>query len=75
MKFQPINSESGNILSAGYDSEEKRLVVNFQGGKSYEYSGVPQNAWNAFSSTFDDKNKSTGSHFHKFIRSYPCKRL
>jgi hypothetical protein len=75
VELREVKSKSGNIVSAGYDESQKRLVVNFKGGASYEYFNVPPHAWGNFSSTFDDEKTSTGNHFHKFIKKYPCKKL
>lgn len=68
LERKSINSESGNIVSAGYDPQEQKMHVEFKGGKVYEYDAVPPEKWAAFEETFDDAGTSTGSHFHKAFK-------
>lgn len=55
---------SSNISSIGYDKEKSRLCVQFNNGKVYEYTGVPQE-------TFVDliTSESHGKSFNKLIRN------
>ena len=39
MHLKPV--VSSNIATIGFDKEKKRLCVQFQNGKCYEYTGVP----------------------------------
>lgn len=34
--------ESSNINSLGYDDDSQTLAVQFKGGKTYHYAGVPR---------------------------------
>ncbi len=62
MNLKPV--VSSNIAGIGYDKEESRLCVQFQGGKCYEYAGVPLE-------TFVDliTANSHGKVFNKLIKN------
>ena len=60
LEMKPV--VSSNIATIGYDAPKERLCVQFQGGKCYEYVGVP-------GSTFVDliTANSTGKAFNRLI--------
>ncbi len=62
MKMIPV--VSSNIATVGYDSSTERLCVQFNGGKCYEYTGVP-------SGTFVDlvTAESHGKAFNALIKN------
>ena len=62
MNLKPV--VSSNIAGIGYDKEESRLCVQFQGGKCYEYADVPLE-------TFVDliTAESTGKSFNALIKN------
>lgn len=55
---------SENIASAEYDSQTKVLVLEFRDGRTYQYSGVPQEVWMGFQNA-----PSKGSYFFRQIRN------
>lgn len=55
---------SSNLDSHEYNPQTKTLTVNFKSGKTYEYSGVSPQEYDAF-----DKAPSAGQHLHQFIAS------
>ena len=67
MKMKNVKSSSGNIVAAGYDPDQGRMVVKFKGGREYSYDGVPPEEFEKFESTFES-DESTGSHFHRQLR-------
>ena len=63
--------ESSAIAAIGYNSDDKRLVITFNSGKSYAYYGVSTQRYNAFC----DAN-SKGKYFNRAIRNnYNYRRL
>lgn len=68
MERQNVNSESGNIRSAGYDPQGRTMHVEFKGGRVYEYADVTPDEWTGFEATFSDAGTSTGSHFNQVFR-------
>lgn len=54
---------SSTIETAEYDAERSTLTVTFRDGSSYEYSGVPQNTFDAFEAA-----RSKGSFHANSIR-------
>ena len=54
---------SSNIAGITYDDEEQTLVVRFNKGGVYEYSGIPPNVADGFSSA-----PSAGTYLHQFIK-------
>lgn len=67
MEHKPI--KSSNIQSAGYDPESKTMEVRFTNGSTYEYNDVSQDDFDALMKANDDPEVSTGSWFHKNIKS------
>lgn len=64
---------SGNIASAGF--ENGIATVEFKNGGIYQSKDVSEKEWEAFQSTFDDEDSSTGSHYAKNLRSKNWKKL
>lgn len=56
--------KSSNINKIGYNSDEKQLLVEFKGGKTFSYKYVT-------SAEYDELRNadSVGSHFSKFIKN------
>lgn len=42
-----VTLSSSNLSAAGYDPAAQLLVVVFQGGSAYQYTGVPPAKWEA----------------------------
>ena len=58
---------SSNLAEVTYDSEKQVMTVSFQGGATWEYQGVPLQAWMGIQNA-----PSAGSYFYKNVRSvYP----
>lgn len=55
---------SSNLTEVTYDSETQVMTVSFQGGATYEYQGVPLQAFMGIQNA-----PSAGSYFYKQIRS------
>lgn len=36
---------SGNVKKIDYDSDKKTMVITFNNGSQYKYSGVPENVY------------------------------
>ena len=69
--MQRIPVQSSNIRSVGYDPDEGLLEVEFMSGSIYEYSGVPQRAYEAFAAAH-----SHGRHHRERIaNAYPFRRV
>lgn len=47
--IQHANLNSSTIWGTAYDPKTGKMQVRFQGGKEYEYDGVPPNIYKAFS--------------------------
>lgn len=63
--------KSSNIKKTDYDTETKKLVVEFNNGLQYEYDEVPLTTYVAFR-----KSESQGSYFGKNIsKKYKFKKL
>ncbi len=62
MNLKPV--VSSNIGTIGYDKEKNRLCIQFQNGKCYEYTDVPQE-------TFVDviTAESMGKAFNTLIKN------
>ena len=56
------NSESG--MAAGYDKDTQELTIVFGNGRSYVYSGVPPDEWEAMQAA-----PSAGRFFNERIRN------
>ena len=61
MERQPI--ASSNIISAGYDSSEQILEIEFKGGVVWQYTHFPENMWYEFLGA-----PSQGKYFASQIR-------
>jgi len=55
--------ESSHLKEAGYDPEERKLVVVLHSGKTYTYFSVPPEVYEAFLGA-----KSVGAFFNRSIR-------
>lgn len=63
--------ESSNINKTNFNTETKKLVVDFKNGVQYEYEGVPHEVYTRFR-----MSESQGSFFSKNIaKAYKYKRL
>ncbi len=59
--------DSSNIESVGYQSSSEELHVRFRSGRTYAYTGVPENVFLELLSA-----PSKGSYFNRVIKpSYP----
>ncbi len=62
---------SSNICSIGYDAQESILEVEFRSGAVYQYSGVPEDAYQGFMHA-----ASKGSYFRDYIKDrYPYRQV
>lgn len=69
MERKTITSTS--IREIGYDSDSQLLEITFHRGGSYEYSGVPQDEYDAFMAA-----ESQGKYFHAYIKNkYPTTKI
>lgn len=55
---------STNIRSVGYETKAKLLEIEFQDGRVYQYSNVPESVYQDLIVA-----KSTGKFFHQYIKS------
>jgi hypothetical protein len=63
--------ESSNLKSTEYDSESKKLVVEFKNGFKYEYDDVPHNIYAQFR-----LSESQGKFFNTQIsKTFKYKKL
>ena len=63
--------KSSNIKKTEYDTETKKLIVEFNNGHRYEYDEVPHQVYTAFR-----KSESQGKHFTTDIsKKYKYKKL
>jgi hypothetical protein len=63
--------ESSNLKKTTYDTESKKLLVEFKNGFKYEYDEVPHNIFAQFR-----LSDSQGSYFNKNIsKTYNFKKL
>jgi lysyl-tRNA synthetase class 2 len=59
------------IRSFRYDAEKSELLITFQSGRRYLYTGVPQGIFDAMKKSF-----SKGEFFNEHIREqFPFERL
>lgn len=70
MERTPVSS--GNLASVGYDESGAILEVEFNNGRIYQYSGVPEEVYQGL--------MNAGSHgifFNEFIKKagYPCSKI
>ena len=62
---------SSNIKSIGYNKEKKVLEIEFNSGGVYEYSNVPEDAFESL-----NKAQSKGKYFIKYIKPvFACTRV
>ena len=61
MRMQQVHSS--NIRSVGYEPESRLLAVEFNGGRTYEYYGVPGTVHRGLMQA-----ASKGSYFHQVIK-------
>lgn len=57
--------ESSHVDAIDYDPKQKRLIVHYKTGKSYNYEGVSQAEYDALEAA-----DSIGSHLHKHIKPH-----
>ena len=62
IQMQPIEGSS-HIEAAGYDAGSQTLRVQFKGGKSYDYAGVPPEKVREFQGS-----SSKGQFLRTFIK-------
>jgi len=63
--------KSSNIKSSVYETDTKKLIIEFKGGRRYEYSDVPATTCASLR-----RAKSQGQYFSKEIaKKYPYKPL
>jgi|TARA_R110001583_G_scaffold141380_2_gene293502 hypothetical protein len=61
--------KSSNIKSSIYENDTKKLIIEFNGGRKYEYLDVPSNVCASFR-----KAKSQGQYFSKnIVKKYDYK--
>jgi hypothetical protein len=58
-----ISVSSSNLVSVGYDVEDKTLEIEFQNGSIYQYYGVPERIYRGFMNA-----ASHGSYFDAYIK-------
>lgn len=62
---------SSTVDAKGYDPQTFRLRIKFRNGGTYEYDGVPQRTYDAFSNA-----ESAGSYVHQNIKGkYPFRKV
>lgn len=75
-RTKAYNSNTGNVLSYGWEAEPDTLEVEFAGRKGkptaiYQYAGVPQSKWLGLLHA-----ASAGSYLHsEIIPNYPARKL
>jgi len=71
MEIERVPVSSSNLVSVGYDPDEKTLIVEFKGGALYSYSGVPKLIYDRLLAS-----ESKGSFFSSNIKPvYMCSKL
>lgn len=61
--------KSSNILASDYNKEKKELVIIFNEGRKYTYSGVDYKDYHRF-----EMAESQGQFFNKYIKKYPTSK-
>ena len=62
---------SSQVVAYGFDPEKKCLEIQFKGGGTYRYSGVPLSAFDGLKAS-----ESVGSYLNQNIKGkYPFERL
>ncbi len=82
--IQHSDLNSSNIWGTAYNPQTGQMKVRFQGGAEYEYEGVPQNIYRAFSkgqasaktkgsnqygAWWPNKNPSMGAAMNQYIKA------
>ena len=63
--------ESSNLVRTEYDTQSKKMIVEFKNGMRYEYDEVPHQTYTSFRAS-----KSQGSFFSKNIsKTFKYKKL
>jgi hypothetical protein len=63
--------QSSNVKKTEYDTETKKLVVEFNNGQKYEYNDVPHQVYTQFRMA-----ESQGKFFSsKIVKTYTHKKL
>jgi hypothetical protein len=62
--FQRVPLRSSNVSSAGYDTQNKILEVEFHSGAIYHYFGVPEHLYHGLLSA-----SSHGKYLNNYIKS------
>jgi hypothetical protein len=63
--------ESSNLVRTEYDTQSKKMIVEFKNGMRYEYDEVPHQTYTSFRTS-----KSQGSFFSKNIsKTFKYKKL
>ena len=69
MERKPV--VSSNLVSVGYDRENRILEVEFRNGRIYQYFGVPEAVYISLMNA-----PSHGQYFHQCVRDvYPYQRI
>lgn len=69
--MQRIQLESGSVVALGYDPERAVLEVEFRGGRTYEYEGVPASVYSWLL-----KVPSKGAYIQRMIKDqYPYREV
>jgi hypothetical protein len=63
--IETVTYESSAVKSSQYDPAIRMLIVTFNSGTSYQFAGVSQEDYDAFSTC-----ESTGNGFNKYIKKY-----
>ena len=70
IKHADLNSS--NIWGTNYDPQSGKMKVRFQGGSEYEYDGVPENIYRAFSKgNASAKTKGKNEHGEWWVGKNP----
>jgi hypothetical protein len=63
-------SSSSNIAAVGYDTDERKLAVEFKGGGTYQYDEVPITTYTDLLTA-----ESMGKFFHANIKGkFECRK-
>lgn len=69
MDRTPVSSS--NLSSVGYDANDRILEIQFNSGRIYQYSNVPEDIYEGLMAA-----PSHGKYFHQHIRDvYPDRRI
>jgi hypothetical protein len=71
LKMERVPVSSSNLCSIGYEADSQVLEVEFNGGRLYQYSGVPGGEFDGLMSA-----DSKGKYFNANIKNrYPYSQL